>query len=90
MEEPKVWPDSGPPTDSTAVPAANSTVSSSTTILSQEITKAVQTGTRCIACGMVNITYGAMAPLVCANCGSSSLKKEWQHLLTSIDTIEAI
>lgn len=59
-------------------------------ILKQEMTKVQQAGWKCSACGVVNLMYGGVVPTNCINCTTTVLIKEWEHLLTTIETTESI
>lgn len=63
-------------------------------IIQQKMANFRQAGWKCEACNVHNMAYSdpAVEPIIknCINCGSLELKKEWDHILKTIETTETI
>jgi hypothetical protein len=57
-------------------------------IVRQDMSVEEQAGWICQACGVTNIVYAGKIPDACINCGNSELKKDWDHTIRTITTIE--
>lgn len=61
-----------------------------TSIVRQQMSRAIQTGFHCGTCGVDTATYDESSPDQCMNCHTPNPKRSWQNIITTVVTTEKI